>query len=274
MNLQAENLPNTLHPYLEKISATILPTVSMQLTASDDLALWQSKIGGQPYLPLEVAYPVDSDGNPLVLLAQFNFAEIPDLPHFPDTGILQFYIAADDLYGMNFDDQQLQSGFKVLYFDQVIEDLTQLKQDFSELEFDEEAYLPFSGQYSIEFQRAEQVISLEDFAFGKKILNVDELYDFEDQFEGGDFENDFIEPYHELLSASGHRLGGYPFFTQTDPRQYNEKIQDYILLFQLDTDDAENDIMWGDSGVGNFFIHPEDLKKRDFSKVVYNWDCY
>ncbi|MGE8646053.1 YwqG family protein [Acinetobacter vivianii] len=273
MNLQAENLPNTLHPYLEKISATILPTVSMQLTASDDLALWQSKIGGQPYLPLEVAYPVDSDGNPLVLLAQFNFAEIPDLPHFPDTGILQFYIAADDLYGMNFDDQQLQSGFKVLYFDQVIEDLTQLKQDFSELEFDEEAYLPFSGQYSIEFQRAEQAISLEDFAFGKKILNVDELYDFEDQFEGGDFENDFIEPYHELLSASGHRLGGYPFFTQTDPRQYNEKIQDYILLFQLDTDDAENDIMWGDSGVGNFFIHPEDLKKRDFSKVVYNWDC-
>jgi uncharacterized protein YwqG len=274
MNLQAENLPNTLHPYLEKISATILPTLSMQLTASDDLALWQSKIGGQPYLPLEVAYPVDSDGNPLVLLAQFNFAEIPDLPHFPDTGILQFYIAADDLYGMNFDDQQLQSGFKVLYFDQVIEDITQLKQDFSELEFDEEAYLPFSGQYSIEFQRAEQVISLEDFAFGKKILNVDELYDFEDQFEGGDFENDFIEPYHELLSASGHRLGGYPFFTQTDPRQYNEKIQDYILLFQLDTDDAENDIMWGDSGVGNFFIHPEDLKKRDFSKVVYNWDCY
>ncbi|GAA5631299.1 uncharacterized protein YwqG [Acinetobacter calcoaceticus] len=274
MNLQAENLPNTLHPYLEKISATILPTVTMQLTASDDLALWQSKIGGQPYLPLEATYPVDSDGNPLVLLAQFNFAEIPDLPHFPDTGILQFYIAADDLYGMNFDDQQLQSGFKVLYFDQVIEDLTQLKQDFSELEFDEEAYLPFSGQYSIEFQRAEQAISLEDFAFGKKILNVDELYDFEDQFEGGDFENDFIEPYHELLSASGHRLGGYPFFTQTDPRQYNDKIQDYILLFQLDTDDAENDIMWGDSGVGNFFIHPEDLKKRDFSKVVYNWDCY
>lgn len=274
MNLQAEHLPNTLHPYLEKISATILPTVTMQLTASDDLTLWQSKIGGQPYLPLEVAYPVDSDGNPLVLLAQFNFAEIPDLPHFPDRGILQFYIAADDLYGMNFDDQQQQSGFKLLYFDQVVEDATLLKQDFSELESDEEAYLPFTGQYSIVFQHTEQAISLQDFAFGKKVLDVDELYDFEDQFEGGDFENDFIEPYHELLSATGHRLGGYPFFTQTDPRQYNEKIQDYILLFQLDTDDAENDIMWGDSGVGNFFIHLEDLKKRDFSKVVYNWDCY
>jgi uncharacterized protein YwqG len=41
----------------------------------------------------------------------------------------------------------------------------------------------------------------------------------------------------------------------------------------LDSEDAENEIMWGDSGVGNFFIHPEDLKKRDFSKVFYNWDC-
>jgi uncharacterized protein YwqG len=71
----------------------------------------------------------------------------------------------------------------------------------------------------------------------------------------------------------GHRLSGYPYFTQSDPRGDKKNIQDYILLFQLDTDDAENDIMWGDSGVGNFFIHPEDLKKRDFSKVFYNWDC-
>lgn len=273
MNLQAEHLPHTLHPYLEKISATILPTVTMQLTARDDLSLWQSKIGGEPYLPLDTAYPVDSNGKPLALLAQFNFAEIPSLPNFPDQGILQFYIAADDLYGMNFDDQQQQSGFKVLYFDQVIADAAQLKQDFSELEFDEDAYLPFTGQYSIEFNLTSQPISLGDFAFAPKILGVEELYDFEDRFEGGDFEDDFIEPYDEVASASGHRLGGYPYFTQTDPRQYNEKVQDYILLFQLDTDDAENEIMWGDSGVGNFFIHPEDLKNRDFSKVLYNWDC-
>ena len=43
-----------------------------------------------------------------------------------------------------------------------------------------------------------------------------------------------------------------------------------ILLFQLDTTE---DIMWGDSGVGNFFIKKEDLVKKDFSKVWFNWDC-
>jgi uncharacterized protein YwqG len=69
--------------------------------------------------------------------------------------------------------------------------------------------------------------------------------------------------------ASFRRLS---FLPKSDPRQYNANIQDYILLFQLDSEDAENEIMWGDSGVGNFFIHPEDLKKRDFSKVLYNWD--
>ncbi len=57
-------------------------------------------------------------------------------------------------------------------------------------------------------------------------------------------------------------------------KRSNHKIQDYILLFQLDSDSEDGkDIMWGDAGVGNFFIHPDDLRKRDFSKVVYNWDC-
>jgi uncharacterized protein YwqG len=31
--------------------------------------------------------------------------------------------------------------------------------------------------------------------------------------------------------------------------------------------------MWGDSGVAQFFMHEDDLRRRDFSKVRYNWDC-
>lgn len=256
MNFKPETLPNSLQPFLEKISATVLPTVTLQLSSNDALTVWQSKIGGEPYLPLDTAYPLDSNGNPLALLAQFNFVEIPSLPNFPDKGILQFYIAADDLYGMNFDDQQQQSGFRVLYFDHVIEDTSQLRQDFSEFELSEEDYLPFTGQYSVQFKLEQQPISLSDHEF-----NI------------GDGTDEFYNAYGETFLAMGHRLSGYPYFTQSDPRGDKKNIQDYILLFQLDTDDAENEIMWGDSGVGNFFIHPEDLKKRDFSKVFYNWDC-
>ena len=34
------------------------------------------------------------------------------------------------------------------------------------------------------------------------------------------------------------------------------------------------EMLWGDVGVCKFFIHPQDLAKRDFSKVLYNWDCH
>ena len=53
-----------------------------------------------------------------------------------------------------------------------------------------------------------------------------------------------------------------------NPRQEDSNE---ILLFQLDSQDH---ILWGDSGVGNFFISKEDLKNKDFSHVRYNWDCY
>ena len=40
---------------------------------------------------------------------------------------------------------------------------------------------------------------------------------------------------------------------------------------EMGNEDVE--IMWGDSGVGNFFISEEDLKNLNFENVLYNWDC-
>ena len=72
------------------------------------------------------------------------------------------------------------------------------------------------------------------------------------------------------LSVDGHKLGGYPDFTQSDPR--GEDDDDLVLLFQLDTD-REMGVMWGDAGIVNFFIRRADLIARDFSRVAYHWDC-
>ena len=69
------------------------------------------------------------------------------------------------------------------------------------------------------------------------------------------------------------KLGGYPAFTQCDPRYYDKNLERFnTLLLQLDCED-ECDLMFGDTGVANFFINEEDLKKLDFTKVLYNWDC-
>lgn len=74
-------------------------------------------------------------------------------------------------------------------------------------------------------------------------------------------------------------LLGYPDFTQCSPL---EPDSPYQLLFQLDSgdnSDGENvdveefEVMWGDCGICNFFIKPEQLKQLDFSDVLFNWDC-
>ena len=71
------------------------------------------------------------------------------------------------------------------------------------------------------------------------------------------------------ISIEGHKLGGYPNFTQADPR---EDGQDHVLLVQFDSD-TRLGLMWGDVGIANFFIRPAELKARDFSRAAFNWDC-
>lgn len=250
-----------LAPYREQLLATKKPSIEMNLSPAENLPLWQSKVGGKPYLPLEMPYPMSDNGMPLSLLAQINFEEIPHLEGYPTQGILQFFInAQDDLMGADFDNPQNQDGFRVIYHLKVMRDLTFLQQNFPEVN-EEEFYMPFdfSQEFRIEFKEVAKMISADDFRFDKIIPD---LLD-NDELQG------ILEDIDEFYSFS-HRIGGYPNFTQFDPREYDTIPKDYELLLQLDSDKY---LMWGDSGVGNFFIHPEDLKKAGFSKVAYTWDC-
>ena len=68
-----------------------------------------------------------------------------------------------------------------------------------------------------------------------------------------------------------HKMLGYASFTQEDPR-YKGMYKDYdTLLLQIDTE--WNYIIWGDCGICNFFIKKQDLINKNFSKVLFNWDC-
>ena len=46
------------------------------------------------------------------------------------------------------------------------------------------------------------------------------------------------------------------------------------LLLQLDSDLKSGILMWGDSGEANFIINEKALEELDFSRVLYNWDCF
>lgn len=262
-----------------------------------ETTVFSSKFGGVPYFPKDMEYPTvwegAFEGKPIRFLAQLNFAEIPHIEGFPTGGILQFFVGCEghDVYGLDFDKPMGQNTFRVIYHENIVTDESLLYMEEDLPEFDENDF-PFEGEFALEFSKPEsRAVPMEDYqfntyaceaynrAFGKKVKNIftedseeDSIEDddpefYEALFDGGVEDDELIDG----ICCDGAHIGGYPFFTQADPREYEPEYQklDTVLL-QIDTDE---EIMWGDSGVANFFISAEDLAKKDFSRVLYNWDC-
>lgn len=258
------NLPDVLLPYKANILATVKPTINITLKPAKDLPLWASKVGGKPYLPKNFKYPTDNKGNPLSLLAQFNMADLPNNDSLPKTGMLSFFISGfDGVMGLS------EGGFWVAYFHEVLTNERDLWQDFNQIhqKMTQELWLPFNppDEFALTFELSHKEISYHDRQI-HLLFGGQSLYDVLD-----DKAWDWVKR-NAYFNGGGHHLLGYPAFCQEDPR-YHSNMSDYVLLFQLDSDDKHN-ILWGDVGVGNFFIHPDNLAKLDFSKVMYYWDCF
>jgi uncharacterized protein YwqG len=257
-----------LAPYADQIQATVQPFIDITAHRQNNLPPWQSHFGGTPYLPLGFPHPLDSRGKPMYLLAQINFSEIPRLPGFPQAGILQFFIAGNhDVYGINFDSPADQVNFRVIYHPEIIEDSTRLVTDFSYLPAAE--YLPVHHCSALEFSLGSAPIPVEDIHFFPRILNIPAS----ESASHFDEIRDVLDAYETIHPTCGHKLGGYPYFTQNDPRGgKGYPDSELVLLFQMDTDDKAG-VMFGDAGLANFFISPADLANLDFARVYYNWDC-
>ncbi|MDX2134389.1 MAG: DUF1963 domain-containing protein [Saprospiraceae bacterium] len=255
------SLPTALEPFREQISRTALPYSRITPLPARATELWESKVGGHPYLPLGAPLPEGPDGRTLFFLAQINFADMPPLAGFPEKGLLSFFINDDDLYGMNFDEETKGDFFRVLFFPEVLTDPARLRRDFPvDRPFEELPHHP--GQsFPLRFEAAEEVAPVTDYRFWQTFGP-----DFFQQFGADEWA--VLEEYHKTVSAQGHKVGGYAYFTQDDPRKADDPM---LLLFQLDSDQPM-DLMWGDTGVGHFFIREKDLKQGDFSRVWFDWD--
>ena len=278
---------------LEKVYEKYPPrkSVGFGITAKKT-GLFDCKIGGVPYFPKDMEYPSArseaNKGKPMRLLVQLNFEKIPHIEDFPDKGILQIFIAPDDLYGMNFDDYTKQDDFRVIYHENIITDESALinEDDLPDFTVDDDL-LPFSGDDDYLLEPTAPADIFPDFSDHR----FDELF-LEIYHAGGGTGNDaydiVIDDEDDLtmcdlaaLAAENKAafIGGFPVFTQEDPRTYKEDIADCdtVLFESISVSDLYDKgvyIMWGDSGTGAFLIPREALKNRDFSKVAYNYDCY
>lgn len=276
--------PAVLEPLRAQLEASRLEFVSIAAFASQGTKPWKSKFLGLPYLPRDMPYPRDASGKPLPFLAQINFAEMPGIPDYPDRGIVQFFIADAEasgpeghVWGMNFyrgkpfDEQKhfdllsRQSYFRVLYHAEVVEDEGRLQPAVPRAA----GLLPVTTEARLEFRRTWGHVLPSDYRF-KSVFGAEPHAAFA-RFgpkagEAGQAYLDYVWEHH------AGRVGGYATFTQHDPRSARPN-EDWIVLLGIDSG-SENgvDILWGDAGVGYFLIRRSDLRARDFSRVVYNWD--
>ena len=269
---------------LEKTQRNLIRISTQEPKSS--LSVHTSKMGGKPYFPLNQKYPYNKDGKPLYMVAQINFSDIfqnPEisrqisedtyLKHLPSKGILSFFIDYHhDLWGSNFGDMDEPSSYKVLYFPEVEKDEALLIKDFSFLASDAPNFMPVlenDQELAFDFTLEKQLVALDCYEWEAVFDQYSYDYVEELQYSDGRSSDDIYDEYGS--GSGGHQIGGYPLFTQTDPRSDRESLRVYdFLLLQLDSDDY---IMWGDCGVANFFINFEKLKQLDFSDVFFNWDC-
>ncbi len=250
-------LPKELAPHKDLLKETITSFLSLEPTPVAPELPWESKIGGVPYMELDSNYPVDSEGKPMFFLVQISCEELKNIPGFPTTGLLQFFMAENGMYG-----EPIETKAAVNYISEVNTDLDALIKALPNVSY-EDLPLDISKTYGITANRSMEIAPLSDIAFDGKMGN----HFFRNY---GDEEFDMRDKYSAAVSAAGHKMGGYAHFAQEDPRAPGH---DEILLLQLDSDDQIG-MKWGDMGVAHFFIRKENLEQLDFSQVTFHWDCH
>lgn len=285
-NQQARQAAQELHERLRCAAAEVRaehhrPAVRFTLEPGEP-GLCESKVGGTPYLPRDMAWPLDSAGAGLGLLAQVDCAGLSGLPDFPTTWLLQFFTAWDEVFGADFDCPTRQTGFRVLYHREVDPSVTREEVEARRPPLPEESrwFTPLcGGPFRIRLGPVEEQ-GIPAWA-----------PDFDALFAGtwNRLHPDLpVRGYWDVYEQIPERLRDYQ---ATDQPGWNSPLHQLggwfgfpgsplpecldVLLFQLDSDgDGLDDwVLWGDCGVGGFFISRQALRARDFSQTAYLWDC-
>lgn len=249
-------LPNNLQKYAYQLEPTLTSYIEVTTRVCEELSFYESKLGGQPYWVGDKPYPY-LDRAPAQLIAQINFSQLAEkgltLTNFPTQGILQFFApSGDDMVGLRFGKEHSQ--IKVVYHENIQQNIYS-NNEIEEVNLDCEG-LPFDEPLKLNFSLGEEYLGFGD-QMAQNRFNLDLYNQMTDEEQ---------QQYWNIADNAGSKIGGYAYFTQDDPR----KDKKLILLLQIDTDD---NLMWGDSGIANWFITEQDLINKNFDNVFFSWDC-
>lgn len=265
--------------------------INISTTPNKPVNLTSSKFGGTFYLPKNAQIPTNNEGEQLTFLAQINCKELPENNIYPKEGIVQFWIyGGSQQLGadfMNFDSINNNKNNRVIYY-QTIEDYyseEEINSLYQPKGLDGKVLTPLQNgaPFALSFKVEKQPITVMEYSFNSLFNSAwnEKFPNLKIEEEWPELEDLNINVFNilekELTAlASGTQIGGYGYFTQWDPRTEDHLSEYNVVLLQIDTDYGADEytIMWGDGGIGNFFIQEDKLKQLDFSSVLYNWDCF
>lgn len=259
---------------IRKIEDTARPAIALEFKYIDEFDPRDSKLGLFGYWPENKPFPVNENGEPLALLAQLNFKQLPRLEGFPAKGILGFYIdMMSPLYGCDVERHENDQNYEVAYFhNDLIEPLDHEKQEFMYEEYlCDETFSPVHHELYIDGRLITHYNLFDNKEFPEQYgMSYDEFFP-------GDLKLQ-VKALVDLLMPDKNLFSGYATFRSKDPRNELSLVKrNDRLLLQLDSTmnpiDQSPIILWGDHGIGNFFISPDDQKKLRFNQAWFNWDC-
>ncbi|MDA1816636.1 YwqG family protein [Bacillus cereus] len=222
----------------EELINTVFPCVKVVPKQEETVAIGSSKMGGIPDLPCAFEYPMHK-GSPLQFIAQFNLNDLQNIGMnhaLPKTGMLYFFTV-----GNYFEEDVNPTGAgRVLYYDVPVEQLR--RADELQTNYNQCA-ITFELTYKL------PELFIEDEADSDRFLQLlEEL--IPDNYDNHQMFGEPFSVQDEVLYETGQ-------FMDIDPQQMT-------LLFQIDSDTKNCNMMWGDLGMLYFCIGNEDLKNRRF----------
>lgn len=276
-----------LTTYAEKIGKYLRHAITITTECRDDIALGASKFGGTPDLPPDWSWPTRKDRKSgqersLDFVAQINFAESKTYDvegELPAHGILYLFYDLD-AQPWGFDPAE-RDGYHVAYYDG---DTAQLQP--------RPAPQNSNHDYALGAARLHYGGRLESpnpYGFLITTAGLDEEED-ETYTDAYNALQDEYALSHKLLGHSENIQGDMELECQLvtnglycgDPSGYQDPraaaliagAADWVLLLQIDSDEDNCGMMWGDSGRIYLWIRREDLQARRFAQAHLILQCY
>jgi uncharacterized protein YwqG len=265
-----------LEKYLPKIEPLVKPVIEIELkqTNEKNISISQSKIGGKPSLPKDFNWPKTDKEKSMSFIAQLNISDLKKYDEenlFPEDGIISFFYCADQqAWGFDPNDK---NSFKIVYFNS--------KSELQKVDFpkDLESESIFKSN-TIKLNKSLSIPTWDD----DSIIGVIEDEDSDNYFEVSHGFNNQILGYAnnvqntmELecqLVTNGLYCGDPSGYKDPRRKELESGLKDWVLLLQIDSEEDNAGMMWGDVGKIYFWIKKQDLKEKKFENAWCILQCY